>query len=163
MLSSRSCKYLPLRPRRSVRRCRHYYGYYLLLFPPSSCGGGWGERAGHSPSGKGAQRMVPAWQRRGKTRCPSPSPQPLAAPVAQAGHSPIARRRRSSLPVRVGFGGPTAIPPCQEGHNTMLPEEPPPESLPPSATGSQTPNTRQVLPWLPGVFQQPLASPAGPW
>lgn len=52
---SRSCRDLPLHPRHSLRRCRHYCGYYLLLFPdPGSWGGG--GLAGHSTRGKGAQR-----------------------------------------------------------------------------------------------------------
>lgn len=105
--------------------------------------------------GMGAKPVVPARQGGGKT----PSPQPLAAPAAQAGHNPIARHRPSPLPARAGLGGPMAIPPCQEGHNTILPKEPPPQNLPPSAAGSQTPNTHQVLHRPPRVFQQPLAFP----
>lgn len=130
----------------------------FIVISPRQLGHGVGgvSRAQLRREGKGAQPVVPARQRRGKAPLPSPSPPPRHS-------SPIAHRRPSLLPVRAGFGGTTAIPPCQEGHTTILPEEPPPESLPPPAAGSQTPNTLQVLLWLPRVFQQPPASLAGLW
>lgn len=95
-------------------------------------GAGWAQhqrQGGHSP-----------WCQltRGEEKPLAPASRPSPLPLLQ-------HRRVTALlqatdlprcpPVQV-LGGPQATPPCQEGHNTILPEEPPPESPPPSATGS---------------------------
>lgn len=91
LLPSRSCRDLPLCPRRSLRCRRHYCGYYLLLFPPPRQLG-WGGWLGTAPEGRG---------HRGKT----------------SRHSTIEHHRPSVWVL----GGPRPSSPCQEGHSQRNP------------------------------------------